>query len=262
MGERRLTVSLRDLVTFFVEFEKALLQAAPRSVMDPQQRDPLKILEVFQIYSNCKFEVDEDDFSNGMQVNPETDGEEEADDPKLIWSLILNFGGRAEIIINSMLRPNTKKRLVNRCYTRFLTLKEAYHVILRDEFLRRGLKHPDTKSPEAIVTLVEGLSFMEFTMVDFDSPDYKDELKVENAAELFAFLTLYPLDNVAGDLAEFRAVNNGGQPGHPQIIVTSTLVYAERYAVPRRFFDRLIRWHRFEDLHLMYRQIRDGYTAP
>jgi hypothetical protein len=253
-----LSLSLRDLLAFFVEFERALHQTAAPGVMNAPVRQTEKLLKLFQLYSGCHFFVDRDDLSDGLAINPQ-DEMSEPDSPQTMWSYVLNFGDRAEIIINDMERPGSNKKLVNFCYSRFLTIKEAYHIILKDEFARRGEVHPDTATPETLVTLAEELTFLPFSIIDFDSDEYPDAIKIENAAELLAFITLYPLDNVAKDIEQFHKLGEAFHYKSPTVIVTSTLDFAERYKVPRRYVDLLFRLDRFSELYSLYRQLRDGF---
>ncbi|UYN96330.1 MAG: hypothetical protein KIT25_05145 [Enhydrobacter sp.] len=259
-----MAISVRAIMAFFVEFERAITQMATPGVMECRQRDPMALLKLFRTYSNCEFETQQLDFTQGIDVDAQDAANPSAqvDKPAEIWSLVLNFGTRAEIWVNDRVKLDGKK-LVNRCHRRFLVMKEAFHVILRDELIRNGSGHPDTGRPEKLVTLTEELIYLPFSIIDFDSPEYSDSVKVEHAAELLAFLMLYPFDSLSVDRASFL---NGDSTGvgrfdKPEVIIASTLDFATEYLVPRRYVDLLFRWHRFNQLYVVYRQLRDRYTA-
>lgn len=249
-------------MAFFAEFERAIIQMAPPGALDAKPRDPQTLLQLFRNYSNCQFQTFEVDFHEGIETGPPANERAQIDKPAVIWSLVLNFETRAEIWVNDRTKLGGAK-LVNHCHRRFLVLKEAFHVILRDELIRLGLGHPDTGAPERLVTLTEELIYLPFSIIDFDSTDYKDTVKVEHAAELLAFLMLYPFDNLAADRKTFleNAGNGPARFDQPEVILATTLDFATEYLVPRRYVDLLFRWQRFEQLYQVYRQLRDGYTT-
>jgi hypothetical protein len=254
-----LPLSLRDIMSFFAEFEKALHLSSPPGLMLSMERDVRGLLKQFKDYSGCDFDLRQWDFSeqsddpdiNWVHADRET--------PEAVWSMITNYGKYAVIVINDMKGPD-KQRLVNTCYRRFLAIKEAYHVILRDEFARQGRPHPNSDTPERFATAIDQLVFLgiRFSMVDFNSPDYPDSTKIENAAELLAFITLYPLDDMAADRDIFRG-KTGTNPDSPQVIATSTLDIALERKVPQHYVDVLFRWHLFDELYILYKQFKDGY---
>jgi hypothetical protein len=253
-----LALSLRDVMSFFAAFEKALSQIAPPGLMESTERDVIALLNLFENYSGCKFELKEWDYSTAA-TDSNLDSHAERETPEAIWSIIVNYGKHAVIVVNDMQFADGVP-LVNYCYRRFLAIKEAYHVILRDEFARQGLQHPDSNTPERLTTAIDDLAFLgsRFSMVDFDSPDYPDTTKIENAAELLSILTLYPLDDMAADRAAFTG-EGGTQAEDPRVIASSTLEIAFLRRVPQHYVDVLFRWHRFDELYLLHKQFRDGY---
>ena len=251
-------LTLRDVMSFFATFEKSLYQISPPGLMESMVRDADELLKQFKNYSGCEFDLCQWDFSTPAK-DTHLNSHAERETPEAIWSIIVNYGKRAVIVINDMKKAGGE-RVVNHCYRRFLAIKEAYHVILRDEFERQGRPHPDSDTPERLATAIDELAFLgsRFSMVDFDSPEYPDSTKIENAAELLAFITLYPLDDMAADRAAFRG-QSGSDPDSPQVIASSTLEIAEKRKVPQHYVDVLYRWHRFDELYLLYKQFKDGY---
>ncbi len=73
---------------------------------------------------------------------------------------------------------------------------------------------------------------------------------------MFAALTLYPLDNIAADRKEFLQGVGADQMSEPLAKVTSSLDYAEKHKLPRRYVDLLFRWERFDELYAHYGQLR------
>jgi hypothetical protein len=248
---------LRDFVAFFAIFEKSLIKIAPPGLLEPLERDVEELSKLFQAYSGCEIKLREWDFSDPSPEQVKVLHDADRTNAESLWSMIVNYGTYAVVVVNDMKRPNGD-RLVNTCYRRFLAIKEIYHVVMRDEFGRLGLNHPNNNTPERLATAIDQLSFLNFTMVDFDSPQYPDSTKIENAAELFAILTLYPLEDMAADRALFVG-GNLGSTDDPNVIASSTLDLAERRRVPRHYVDVLFRWHRFDELLLLYKQLRDGY---
>ena len=97
-------------------------------------------------------------------------------------------------------------------------------------------------------------------MPNFDDPDYSDDLKIENAAELLAILIMYPLDDIDRDRTAF--LKDGAHQDDfedAEVIAAVTLPYATEYRVPNRYVDVLFRWHKFNEVYLLYCQLRDGY---
>ena len=252
-----MAISLRDIVSFFVLFEKALKQHAPPGVLESKVRSVANLLTAFEIYSGCKYELKGLDFSEDLPVEVEHHVDKAA--PETIWSLVLNYGERALILINTMERGG--RPLVGERSRRFFAIKEAYHVVLRDEFLRQGHEHPDANSPEILATQAEELTFLDFSIVDFDSPYYPDRIKVEHSAELLAFFTLYEMDFVATDRNLFRGQTGSADLQDPTSLIASTSQFAQERKIPQRYVDLLFKWRGFDELYLLYRQLRDGYSS-
>jgi hypothetical protein len=261
-----MSLDLRTLVSFFAEFERSMEQIAPPGLMVTYPRDigvEAGLGKLYSNYSNCKFEVFEGDFSAGLRPGIDLGSAQNESithyvQPAEIGSLVINFDSRAEVIINSA-KNGAGLPILNRCYRRFLFLKEVLHVVLRDEFARKKVVHPDTGNPELLVTLLEQLIYLPFSIIDFDNPEYTDVIKVEHAAELFSALSLYPLEHVNADRKEFLQKLGVDSMEHPLAITTSTLPYAEKYKMPRRYVDLLFRWGRFDELYATYRLFRAGY---
>lgn len=263
-----MSLDLRTLISFFAEFEHQVsLEAAP-GLLDSYPRNTSHkdgLAKLYAGYSECSLEVFQKDFTTGLAEKIEVTSA--ANDsishyvaPAELGSFILNFDDRAEVFVNDAHRNgNPDDKILNPCYRRFLLMKEVFHVVLRDEFMRHKIDHPDTDAPELLVTLLEDLIYLRFSIIDFDNPRYRDAIKVEHAAELFAALSLYPLDHVASDRKEFLD-NLGVQRMDDAVaVVSSTLEYAEKYKLPRRYVDLLFRWERFDELYSLYRQLRKRY---
>lgn len=257
-------LKLRHLIAFFVEFERELYHFAPPGVMESKPRSIEAIIKLFKAYANCEFSLKSIDFSEGM---PPFDQQNENDEvyPEELASVLFLTRKNAEsvpsealICVNTMKIRGREKLHYNYCYQRFLALKEAYHVILRLEFSKLSSSvHPDTGSPEALINAVEALVYQPFAIVDFDSPYYTDGEKVENAAELFAFLTLYPLESIASDRKQFLSlVKKAGDMTDPRLMASNTYYYADQHKVPQRYVDQLFRWHRFGRLLSTYKKLK------
>lgn len=222
------------------------------------------LAKLYSGYSNCTLEVFEQDFTLGL---PETVILKDADNasisryitPEELGSFVLNFDTRAEIFINSAKRNGSDEPILNRCYRRFLLMKELFHIVLRDEFLRHKVDHPDTNSPELLISLLERLIYLPFSVLDFDNPEYQDATKVEHAAELFATLSMYPMERVAADRKEFLESIGADTMEDGIAKASSSFHYANQYRVPRRYVDLLFRWDRFDELYSNYRQFSQGY---
>ena len=261
-----MTLDFRTLVSFFAEFERQIEQDAPPGLMSTYPRDTSierGLGRLFSGYSNCTFRVFKHDFTDGLArkidlKNVQNVGITHYIQPAELGSLILNFDTYAEIYINDA-QNGSGTNILNDCYRRFLFLKEVFHVVLRDEFMRHNLLHPDTQNPELLVTLLEELIYLPFSIIDFDNPEYSDAMKVEHAAELFAALFLYPLDRIAADRQNFLVGLNVPSMEHPIARTSSTLPYAKTQMMPRRYVDLLFRWKRFDELNALHRQLRRGY---
>ncbi|MBL1419290.1 MAG: hypothetical protein COC24_002150 [Alphaproteobacteria bacterium] len=254
-------LSKRDILRFFVEFEKAIyLEAAPQ-VMDREIKDVTGLLKILEGYSGTELKFHDIDLSKDFEI-PE--GVSLDTTPADIASYILNFGNHAEIYINSM-ENGRKKRVVNKCNTRFLIVKEALHVILRDEFETRKEKnpnydgHPDANSPELICTAIEDIVFLPVSIFDLDNEDYPPALRIENYAELLAMMLLYPMNLIAIDRQYLLSEAGVDDYRTETAQLASTLDYAERYKVPQRYVNLIFRWSGFEEFYSLYCQARDGY---
>lgn len=250
--------SLRDIVSFFVDFERALSMDAPPGVMEATPRDVEKLLLLFKGYSNCEFKPLGLDFSEGLP-HPRGGAAPSNIRPYQVGSLIFNFGSHAEIFVNTM-KNNDGYVIVNYCHRRFFTIKEAFHVILRDEFMRSGVGHPDTSSPEQLQTLIETMIYLPFSIVDFDDVDlkYPEAERIEHAAELLAIMMLYPLDRIAKDRQDFIKLVGATSFEDDTIKLANTFVYADTFKVPQRYVDLLFRWQKFDELYNIYCLKRDG----
>ena len=266
-----MSLDLTTLVRFFAEFEHQVQLEAPPGLMSsfPRNTSVEKgLICQYSGYANCTFRIFQRDFTLGLaeKIDFKSAGNEgisEYVQPAELGSFILNFDERAEIYINDALKPGTDpkdpKKVLNDCYRRFLIMKEVFHVILRDEFARHKIAHPDTRNPELLVTLLEELIYLPFSLIDFDNPEYTDAIKVEHAAELFAALSLYPLDMVAADRAAFIEKLGVDSMDHPVARTSSTLSYAKKHMLPRRYVDLMFRWKRFDQLYALYKQVTKGY---
>lgn len=263
-----MSLDLRTLVAFFTEFEHQVALEAPAGLLSEFPRNTSHkdgIARLYAGYSECELAVFEQDFT--LDLDDKISGTSAANEsitnyvaPAELGSFVLNFDTRAEIFINDAAKNGLEdEKVLNHCYRRFLLMKEVFHVVLRDEFLRHKYDHPDTYAPEFLVTLLEELVYLRFSVLDFDNPRYSDVMKVEHAAELFATLSLYPLDHINHDRKEFLATVGANKMADAVAVVSSTLSYAEKYKVPRRYVDLLFRWEQFDELYATYRQIRSNY---
>lgn len=263
-----MSLDLRTLISFFTDFERQVTLEASPGLLDSYPRNTSHktgLAKLYAGYSGCELQVFQKDFTTGLDEKiAVTSAANESIThyvaPAELGSFILNFDVRAEIFINDANRNgHPEEKVLNTCYRRFLLMKEVFHVVLRDEFLRHEYDHPDTNAPELLVTLLEELIYLRFSVLDFDNPRYKDAIKVEHAAEMFAALALYPLDNVATDRRKFLAGIGVADMTDAVARVSSSLYFAEQYKVPRRYVDLLFRWERFDELYALYRQLRKGY---
>ncbi len=267
-----MSLDFRTLVSFFAEFERQINLESPPGLMDTYPRNTSiesGLVGLYSGYANCKFKILQQDFTDGLAEKIElksgnNEGISEYVQPAELGSFILNFDERAEIYINDAIKPGSNpkapEKVLNHCYRRFLVMKEVFHVVLRDEFTRHEIVHPDTKKPEVLVTLLEELIYLPFSVIDFNNPEYTDAIKVEHAAELFAALSLYPLDMVAADRAAFIDSIGVASMNDPIARTSSTLEYAKKHMLPRRYVDLMFRWKRFDELHALYKQVAKGYA--
>lgn len=246
--------SFRSFMSFFAEFEDAL---AKNSVgdMDELPRDPLKLLNAFQIYSNCKYSASGADFSDTSGPSFRDYGYNVKDHSRTIISIVFNFGDTANIFVNTERTASGEMRF-NNCNRRFFTVKEAFHVILRDEFIRGGSWHPDTASPETLTTSIERMLYLPTSILDLTNKQYPVDVRVEHLAELFAVLLLYPMDFLARDRTTFFRTLGTLAPGSAKSQIISTFGYADSFKIPQRYVDLMFRWHRFSDLHKHYQEAR------
>lgn len=264
-----MSLDLKTLVSFFAEFEKQIASKAPNGLLEQYPRNTSVergLVRVYSDHAGCDFKIYKRDFTEGLAGKIElksgsNEGISEYVQPAELGSFILNFGDRAEIFINDAVKPGADPadknppRVLNDCYRRFLVMKEVFHVVLRNEFARHGeLAHPDTKAPEMLVTLIEKLIYLPFSVIDFDNPDYNDGIKVEHAAELFATLSLYPLGKVSVDRAAFIEKIGVESMSDPVARMTSTLGFAKTHMLPRRYVDLMFRWSQFDEFYDLYRQ--------
>ena len=172
------------------------------------------------------------------------------------------FKQKADILVNSMRHENGLP-ILNHCYRRFLVLKEGLHVILRLYLGNEGLEHPDLNSADEIIQHTEQLVYLLFSIRDFDSPRYSDALKIEAAAELFAFLLLYPFDALARDRLTFFGADSSGRTAvpSPKAILRSTFSFANARKAPQRYVDLLFRDSDFDVTFNRYLQIRQLYRS-
>jgi hypothetical protein len=270
-GGGSMSIEFTDLLGFLAELEHDLqkidavhsLDRIPRPNSETASGSSGKkygLLPLLEELTKCRFDLRGLDFSNGLpeyvaQFVTPTPVNQTIVETEDLASLIFNMGSHAEIWINEE-KDSEQKPILNRCYVRFLSLKEAFHVVLRNEFLRRPKGHPDAVKPEVMTTLIEKILFLPFSIMDFDHPDHSDELKIENAAEFFAAAFLYPLDHVNVDRKEFLSKINANDMSNPRAISASTFSYADRYKIPRRYVDLLFRWADFDEIYALYRQKR------
>lgn len=261
-------LNLNEIISFFVEFESVLTAEVPPGVMENRPRSVPSLLQGFSLYFGGPINVLGMDFYEGVGPQPAAEG---VVDGKLrkdeLGSLVLYYGKEgvptsADILVNLGEKADGTPAF-NRCYRRFLVMKEAFHAVLKVEFERKGKNHPDTAETGRWLKLAEKLVYLPFSLPDFDDPEYDDDLKIEHAAELLAIFILYPLDHIAADRKAFLAEGNPGKDGDdfedPEVIMALTLPYATNHRVPQRYVDLLFRWKQFEHVHLLYQQLKDGY---
>jgi hypothetical protein len=259
-----LPITLREILTFFVGFERALAAEAAPGVMEASPRDTLKLIEAFKLYFGGPIQVLGLDFYEGLESEPANEVVDQTIRPDELASLVMYYEkdgapNAVDILMNT--GTYNGRPTFNRCYRRFLVMKEAFHAILKMEFDRQGRVHPDTADTVKWLRLAEKMIYLPFGMPDFDDPDYDDDLKIEHAAELLAILILYPLDRMQSDRRSFLGEADGAASDieDPEVIAALTLQFATQYRVPQRYVDLMFRWNRFTDVHLLYAQLRDGY---
>ncbi len=262
-------IALRDILAFFVEFEKALESESPPGVFAEIPRDHLHLLSAFKLYFGGPIRLLELDIYKGLD-----DGSLNGSLPEVVSSpfqrdelascVLIYFENdiptRADILINSGTRANGEA-VFNYCYYRFLVMKEAFHAILRLEFNRQNRDYPDANNSTEILKTLEKLVFLPFAIVDFDDPDYDDDIKIENAAQLLSLLILYPIDQIDNDRRKFLNSFAADQANieDPAVIATRTYEFAALHRVPQRYVDLLFRWKKFPDVFALYRQLKRGY---
>jgi hypothetical protein len=264
-----LALTFREILAFFVEFERALEAEAPTGVFSACPRDEIALLKAFEAYFQGPMRLLEIDSYDGLEPPTGQNDSSEVAGPALrkdeLASLILiffenGFPKKADILINSGLLDSGAP-IFNKCYRRFLAMKEAFHAILRLEFARRNDPYPDAADSVTILKTLEKLIYLPFAIIDFDNPEYDDDIKVENAAQLLAILILYPIEQINADRAQFLEEFDGGDANfeNPEIIVTRSYEFAAKHRVPQRYVDMLFRWKLFPSIYSQYRQLKRGY---
>ena len=86
----------------------------------------------------------------------------------------------------------------NFCYARFAVVKEACHLFFT---LSKSIenKYPFTSNEVEVFELLREISSSPFSLKDFDNDSYSSALKIENAAELLAYLLMVGDENLARD---------------------------------------------------------------
>lgn len=262
-------INLRDILSFFVDFERALEQEAPPGVFERVPRDEVMLLTQFKAYFGGPIRVLNVDMYKDIdkvyQNGSSQDVVSAAIKNEELASLVLTYfengtPTRADILINCGKRSDGSP-IFNNCYYRFLVMKEAFHAILRLEFSRQNRPYPDANNSSEMLKTLEKLIFLPFAIIDFDDPDYEDDIKIENAAELLSLLILYPIDQIGIDRQQFLK-GISGQPGdidNPTVIATRTYEYAKSHLVPQRYVDLMFRWKGFPEVFALYRQLKRGY---
>lgn len=254
-----MAISLRDILAFFVEFERALILEAPPGVFEEEPRSSTRLLERFSAYFGGPIRVVIVESYEGLDLAGDVIIRNDE-----LGSLVLVYYKDKRPVGADILLNNAKltddKPVFNYCYRRFLAIKEAFHVVLRFELIKEGRNYdyPDSNQAKSMMPSIERLIFLPFAIIDFDDPEYTDDVKIENAAELLAVLMLYPIEKIASDRNTFTAAV-GAEFDDPTAIATSTKAFAELHKIPQRYVDLIFRWQGFDSFYSRIRQLRAGH---
>lgn len=255
-----MTVDLIGIASIYASLTDALSIDAPEGLLTDFPRKTSNddgLLSVLSRYTDCTFSVFILDFSESVA---EEDGLILRSNSEIVpfRSFILNFEDRAEIYLNSNLTEAEISGGTSNDWLRFLVVKEALHVLLRQEFIREDYGHPDTNfRPEDVLQHLEELIAVPFTEVDFENLEHTELLKIEHAAALLSCFLLYPLEDVLRDrsrLLDFHSAEESKQLSSNEILAIS-----RKYLIPSQLVEWLIRWDRLDEFEALVSQEKLGF---
>lgn len=122
----------------------------------------------------------------------------------------------------------------NYCWARFATIKEACHVLFILEHENYSERYPYTHSDKDVRSLLKSIHTLPFSVLDFQNVDYSLGLKIENAAEMLAYLLLAGHDRIIQDRVSFRSLDTDDQDDF------DFFPTADEYKSPRRYTELFI----------------------
>lgn len=232
-------LSFEDILDIYVTLEENIQLDNLVAQHQKDVRDVRMLLDALQGFLNYNISVLEVDFYKGLdssQVGRSRD----------FFSLIHIFSAEsksAEIAINSHILPDGAP-LVNYCWRRFCTIKEACQIIIRAHFYENDIVYPDSVGEEKQSELLHNIFRYKFSIEDFESDKYPPDVKVENAAEILAILLLYPIEKMVVDKKDINSSNHFGVYNHAYFNI------ADRYKIPERYVDLFLSSENLDDIKL------------
>lgn len=122
----------------------------------------------------------------------------------------------------------------NYCWSRFAILKEACHVLLMLDREERELEYPYANEASEVRDLLNSIHTLPFSVLDFDTDGYLLGLKIENAAELLAYLLLVGHDRIEEDRKQYLSQSTDDREQFDFYPI------ADLYKVPRRYTELFV----------------------
>lgn len=215
------------------------------------------LLAFIEKYTDCKISVFIVDFSQSSKDDNNLVLKTNSDFIP-IRSFILNFEDRAEIYLNSNIKSDELSGGSSNAWLRFLVVKEALHVLLRQEFFRSDAGHTDIElNPEVILRHLEELISVPLTSVDFENLNHSNMLKTEQAAALLSCLLLYPLDRVLVDRKQLRL--DTGEDLKDHLAEKHIASISGKYLIPEELVAWVLQWERLDEFEALVLQERMGF---
>ncbi|MCB1536273.1 MAG: hypothetical protein KDJ44_16540 [Rhodoblastus sp.] len=207
-----MNISLREIVEIYRDVvDGARQQTLPgelEAAMESAPRDPIKIARGIEAAFGFQINIKIDNF---YESTPDT-----TDRQKDLCSFYIYRDAHVIDIFLNKSRLQNGSPLLSEKEVRFVLLKEILTAVLRKIFISTGHDYPDTNEIAPMSAYLLDYASEPFSMYDFDDGEYAKTVKIENAAELLAWMFLVDIGelyNARRDLhikpKDFWGIGNG-----------------------------------------------------
>jgi len=238
-------IAFDDVLTVYSRIESFFEKNNQPLASSVEPRSLAEIIRLIGIYRNLEINV----FEMGFY---ETDGIFDDKRSTTMASISMLFAGekrnRLEVYLNSDEIPH-ETNFMNKCWKRFLTLKEVCSPIVKD-FFDALPSELSSSAPVRNGTAFKDLVHFEFSKSGFEQSKFSMDAKLDQACEMVTFFLLYPYENFEHDLAYLS--DNLDQE-------LAVFQLANKYQIPQRYLSLFLH---SDELDSIYRFIANAITNP